>query len=139
MIFFAEHLGGPKEDRTPDLCIANAALSQLSYRPSRTSVALAGDLAFPQVLAVSTLDHHARSPMSYSVEFCEREYNNRLLVPEHAAIFKRWADAGTLPALFEVRGEPLVRGAPALHLAARPRVRLAMNCELDSVSAACRP
>jgi len=32
--------------------------------------------------------------MSYSVEFCEREYNNRLLVPEHAAIFKRWADAG---------------------------------------------
>ena len=25
--------GGPKEDRTPDLCIANAALSQLSYRP----------------------------------------------------------------------------------------------------------
>ena len=39
--------GGPKEDRTPDLCIANAALSQLSYRPSRTSVALAGVLAFP--------------------------------------------------------------------------------------------
>jgi hypothetical protein len=32
--------------------------------------------------------------MSYSVEFCEREYNNRLLVPEHAAIFKRWADEG---------------------------------------------
>lgn len=26
-------VGGPKEDRTPDLCIANAALSQLSYRP----------------------------------------------------------------------------------------------------------
>ena len=25
--------GGPKEDRTPDLRIANAALSQLSYRP----------------------------------------------------------------------------------------------------------
>ena len=25
--------GGPEEDRTPDLCIANAALSQLSYRP----------------------------------------------------------------------------------------------------------
>jgi hypothetical protein len=29
--------GGAEEDRTPDLCIANAALSQLSYRP--TSVA----------------------------------------------------------------------------------------------------
>ncbi|CDW93168.1 hypothetical protein THICB2_30209 [Thiomonas sp. CB2] len=27
--------GGPKEDRTPDLCIANAALSQLSYRPEK--------------------------------------------------------------------------------------------------------
>jgi hypothetical protein len=26
--------GGPKEDRTPDLRIANAALSQLSYRPN---------------------------------------------------------------------------------------------------------
>jgi hypothetical protein len=25
--------GGPEEDRTPDLRIANAALSQLSYRP----------------------------------------------------------------------------------------------------------
>ena len=26
-------LGGPEEDRTPDLRIANATLSQLSYRP----------------------------------------------------------------------------------------------------------
>jgi hypothetical protein len=26
-------IGGAEEDRTPDLCIANAALSQLSYRP----------------------------------------------------------------------------------------------------------
>ncbi len=25
--------GGPEGARTPDLCIANAALSQLSYRP----------------------------------------------------------------------------------------------------------
>jgi hypothetical protein len=25
--------GGPEEDRTPDLRIANATLSQLSYRP----------------------------------------------------------------------------------------------------------
>ena len=25
--------GGAEEDRTPDLCIANAALSQLSYSP----------------------------------------------------------------------------------------------------------
>ena len=26
-------VGGEEEDRTPDLCIANAALSQLSYPP----------------------------------------------------------------------------------------------------------
>ena len=26
--------GGAEGDRTPDLCIANAALSQLSYRPN---------------------------------------------------------------------------------------------------------
>ncbi len=30
-----EKIGGPEEDRTPDLCIANAALSQLSYRPEK--------------------------------------------------------------------------------------------------------
>ena len=27
--------GGEEEDRTPDLCIANAALSQLSYTPEK--------------------------------------------------------------------------------------------------------
>ncbi len=27
--------GGEEEDRTPDLCIANAALSQLSYFPTK--------------------------------------------------------------------------------------------------------
>ena len=30
--------GGPKEDRTPDLRIANAALSQLSYRPVKIGI-----------------------------------------------------------------------------------------------------
>jgi hypothetical protein len=29
------YVGGAEEDRTPDLCIANAALSQLSYRPTK--------------------------------------------------------------------------------------------------------
>ncbi len=28
-------VGGPDQDRTDDLCIANAALSQLSYRPKK--------------------------------------------------------------------------------------------------------
>ena len=36
-LFLLEILGGPKEDRTPDLCIANAALSQLSYRPWKSA------------------------------------------------------------------------------------------------------
>lgn len=31
-------IGGAKEDRTPDLCIANAALSQLSYRPNQAII-----------------------------------------------------------------------------------------------------
>ena len=30
--------GGAEEDRTPDLCIANAALSQLSYGPVNANV-----------------------------------------------------------------------------------------------------
>jgi arylformamidase len=29
---------------------------------------------------------------TYSVEFCEREYNNRALIPEHPQIFGRWAE-----------------------------------------------
>ena len=31
--FFGQRSGGVEEDRTPDLRIANAALSQLSYHP----------------------------------------------------------------------------------------------------------
>ena len=34
MRVLGEVLGGPEEDRTPDLRIANATLSQLSYRPN---------------------------------------------------------------------------------------------------------
>jgi len=30
--------------------------------------------------------------MRYTVEFCEREYNARLAVPDHPQIFARWAD-----------------------------------------------
>ncbi len=30
--------------------------------------------------------------MKYTVEFCEREYNNRALIPEHPQIFARWAE-----------------------------------------------
>jgi hypothetical protein len=34
--FFVRNFGGAEEDRTPDLRIANATLSQLSYRPNQT-------------------------------------------------------------------------------------------------------
>ncbi len=30
--------------------------------------------------------------MTYSVEFCEREYNARAMIPEHPQIFARWAE-----------------------------------------------
>mgnify|MGYP007049652879 FL=1 len=33
-----DFIGGAEGDRTPDLCIANAALSQLSYSPMRSSL-----------------------------------------------------------------------------------------------------
>jgi arylformamidase len=32
--------------------------------------------------------------MKYTTAFCESEYNNRALVPEHPAIFTRWTEAG---------------------------------------------
>lgn len=49
--------GGPKEDRTPDLRIANAALSQLSYRPVGNE-----STRTPQALSIGGLTRvfHAR-------------------------------------------------------------------------------
>jgi arylformamidase len=34
--------------------------------------------------------------MKYTIEFCEREYNNRALIPEHPQIFARWAETGAI-------------------------------------------
>ena len=39
------HFGGEEEDRTPDLVIANDALSQLSYSPTGNKI-----LSFPHAL-----------------------------------------------------------------------------------------
>jgi arylformamidase len=33
-----------------------------------------------------------RPPMKFTTEFCEREYNARAAIPDHAAIFARWTD-----------------------------------------------
>ena len=37
------YLGGAEEDRTPDLRIANATLSQLSYRPMKLILLTSAD------------------------------------------------------------------------------------------------
>jgi arylformamidase len=34
--------------------------------------------------------------MKYTIEFCEREYNNRALIPEHPQVFARWAESGAV-------------------------------------------
>src|SRR5690606_7625719 len=47
--FTAGFLGGPERARTADLCVANAALSQLSYRPSPLSCSVC--LATPCIIA----------------------------------------------------------------------------------------
>jgi hypothetical protein len=52
-VFF---LGGPEGDRTLDLCVANAALSQLSYRPSRSMTLL--------------IIHHSPIHAKHRVSFC---------------------------------------------------------------------
>jgi hypothetical protein len=39
---FSDVVGGAEEDRTPDLRIANATLSQLSYRPNEAKILAQG-------------------------------------------------------------------------------------------------
>ena len=41
--------GGEEEDRTPDLCIANAALSQLSYPPETGGILASAAWAAPRM------------------------------------------------------------------------------------------
>ena len=52
--------GGDEEDRTPDLCIANAALSQLSYTPEFLSK-LHQWFASDRVLCPNTVEIASRS------------------------------------------------------------------------------
>jgi arylformamidase len=63
--------GGDEEDRTPDLRIANATLSQLSYVP--TAGAYSSPMTTPPDPA-----------------WLDTQYNNRARIPEHPAIFARW-------------------------------------------------
>jgi arylformamidase len=65
--------GGDEEDRTPDLRIANATLSQLSYVPT------AGAYSSPM-----------KTPPDPA--WLDTQYNNRALIPQHPEIFARWKD-----------------------------------------------
>ena len=101
--------GGEEEDRTPDLCIANAALSQLSYFPkslptslnkrregAKLYVARAGRSNGPSA-PLATLGAEG-GPMANTdrnrVEQMEHEYNARASIPDHPQIFARWAEQG---------------------------------------------
>ncbi len=60
--------GGEEEDRTPDLCIANAALSQLSYSPtSQYFIKTAPEwLAFPFKKRIPPPRYNGRLPVLIS-------------------------------------------------------------------------
>ncbi len=57
-------LGGPKEIRTPNLCNANAALYQLSYRPKKC---LRGE---------SNSHQRLRKPLFYPLNYEDKNLNN---------------------------------------------------------------
>ncbi len=98
--------GGEEEDRTPDLCIANAALSQLSYPPT-SGISLSNRMASGR--GIGTLAAGARAVYNggpgttrfptmtdLSPQALDIQYNNRARIPEHAAIFERWRRASAL-------------------------------------------
>ena len=90
--------GGEDEDRTHDLRIANATLSQLSYPPTRTmsltnsgGTAALHDPGRSDIKALLNNDM-AEYPMSrLDPAWLDVQYNNRARIPEHPQIFERWA------------------------------------------------
>ncbi len=96
-------VGGEEEDRTPDLRIANAALSQLSYPPT-ASASLAKHAGLSMPLAASRSAVRKRAAFNVGKPFMPRhdpawldsQYNNRARVPEHPEILDRWARASQL-------------------------------------------
>lgn len=83
--------GGEEEDRTPDLRIANAALSQLSYPPTRSQ-----KYSRRWLLSLSTMTTTRRSAAWWA-----GQYDSRGQVADSADILARWAQASAL-----VRGQP---------------------------------
>ena len=87
-------VGGEEEDRTPDLRIANATLSQLSYPPN--------DAAVYQIAARVRRPARARYRLHPNAQehpwirptplWLDTQYNNRARIPEHPQIFEHWRE-----------------------------------------------
>ena len=58
---------GAKGSRTPDLCIANAALSQLSYRPSGISILPVSAEKYEKNTIKQKLYLHQSPPLFYVI------------------------------------------------------------------------
>ncbi len=88
--------GGEEEDRTPDLCIATAALSQLSYFPvlAATANRLRGRGFYTPAESLSKGCPLNSFRMKSDPKFFEREYNARASIRDHAQIFARWTEQG---------------------------------------------
>ena len=78
--------GGEEEDRTPDLRIANATLSQLSYPP--TTARILANFAHPS--------SRMQRMTSRDPAWLDAQYNNRARVAEAPRILERWAQASAL-------------------------------------------
>ena len=96
----AFYVGGEEEDRTPDLRIANATLSQLSYPPNSKSVYqrrahryTPGAQGWGRV--ESRLAHVFLPTMmtTFDPAWLDLQYNNRARVPDHSQFFERWVRA----------------------------------------------
>src|SRR5262245_48545351 len=93
--------GGDEEDRTPDLRIANATLSQLSYVPGGPRSVRAWPACLKSLPVRTRLKYTARMRPAdpdvhppYSIEYCDREYNVRASLPNALQILASWAERG---------------------------------------------
>src|SRR6202012_2642017 len=88
-----ERVGGEDEDRTHDLRIANAALSQLSYPPNAARILTRSGGALrdrSRPAKIGAFAHSGARPMpSQDPAWLDSMYNNRALVPDHPAYLQR--------------------------------------------------
>ena len=115
-------VGGDEEDRTPDLRIANATLSQLSYAPTNGREFSTGAAAHSRARArrcrarrtgvrhrrlhcapLHLLPESPRMRPRLDPAWLDTQYNNRARVPDHAA---RPGAAGPRPRRWRARSSP---------------------------------